>query len=231
MSEINKKPFTAWTQTEVEDYFDLQLSMKNETLHQWLSAQHPIAKVELSLLKKLREKASVYIDVWNETDLVAHFISSIFNLIDFNQFYYSSFYERPVLIEVKNLKITGKVDLLIAKGRGIPKQPYFFLQEFKPEKGTGDAIAQVLLAMLFAQHKNAEKQVVLGGYVNGRNWHFIVLKGSTYSISDALVCTKIEDLKQIFCVLKELRYRIDRNFTGKNFVAKEPRAVYFSKFY
>ncbi len=208
--KLSKKSFSEWTHIEVEKAFGLTQHYSNDTLNEWLAANQAITSFETQLLERLREKAKIYMSVWNETDYMANFISNVFSLVDFNQIKYSSFYEQSVTIQLDDYSAKGRIDLMIAAGRGKPETPYFFMQEFKQEIGSGDPIAQVLLAMLFAQKQNKETTIpIYGGYVIGRSWFFMLLIGKSYVISDAFIATKQEDLFQIVRILKELRKRID----------------------
>jgi len=221
-----KRAFTDWQQTEVEDYFNINLVFENETLNNWITVDNVhVGEEAIRTLEKLRKKASIYITTWNEDELTAYFISNILALVDFNQIQYSGFINRPVGITFEELELNGKIDFMVAMGRGVPKKPFFFLQvegneipkeigKFKPEKPSGDAIAQALLAMLFAQKENADNQPIYGGYINGRNWHFMILENNNYCISEAYVSTKSEDLQQIYRILMELKNRINLTIKG-----------------
>ncbi len=203
------KSFSDWTQIEVEKHFGVQQVFINTLLEKWLTTSKPISIFELDTLERLREKAQMYIYVWNEADYTANFISNIFSLVDFNQFRYSTFYEQSVELILNNHSVKGRIDLMIATGRGTPEKPYFFMQEFKQEKGGGDAIAQVLLAMIYAQKRNDDGKAIYGGYINGRNWFFMVLEGHEYTISETFVITKKEDLLQVVRILKYLKGYIE----------------------
>ncbi|MGB0930724.1 MAG: hypothetical protein ACPGVB_08110 [Chitinophagales bacterium] len=203
------KSFSEWSQIEVEKQFGIQQVFENATLEEWINASDTISEFEMDTIEPLRAKAQMYIYVWNEADYTANFISNIFSLVDFNQFRYSTFYEQPVEVSMGDYLVKGRIDLMIAKGRGIPEKPYFFMQEFKQEKGSGDAIAQVLLAMIYAQKQNEGKLPIYGGYINGRNWFFIILEDNKYTISETFIATKKEDLLQIVRILKYLKKQIE----------------------
>lgn len=68
--------------------------------------------------------------------------------------------------------------------------------------------------MLFAQKENADNQPIYGGYINGQNWHFMILENNNYYISEAYVSTKSEDLQQIYRILMELKNRINLTIKG-----------------
>ncbi len=90
-----------------------------------------------------------------------------------------------------------------------PQQPYFFLQEFKKGKGEkSDPEAQMLMAMLIAQHKNNGNKPIYGGYLVGRNWYFTTLIGTNYCISRQFDATIQSELFQIAYILRHLKTMI-----------------------
>ena len=206
------KSFNSWTQTEVEKTFGLHLMLTSDDLDAKLNVDADISDFEKTLLERLRKKAFIYVRGWNETELTAKFISGVFDTIDFDQVKYSLFLERPFQGKVNDVKINGKVDMVIAAGRDEPETPYFFLQEFKKEKGAAnDPVAQLLLAMLVAQKRNQKKEL-FGGYISGRNWFFVLLQGNTYTISDGYLATNQAHLLQIAQILKCLKQEIESHF-------------------
>lgn len=122
-----KRAFTDWQQTEVEDYFNINLVFENETLNNWITVDNVhVGEEAIHTLEKLRKKASIYVTTWNEDELTAYFISNILALVDFNQIQYSGFINRPVRITFEELELNGKIDFMVAMGRGVPKKPFFF---------------------------------------------------------------------------------------------------------
>jgi hypothetical protein len=103
-------------------------------------------------------------------------------------FVYKIFTQRPMSLKYDNdTKMTeGIVEFMLATGIQNPKKPFFFLHEYKPEKRRdNDPLGQLLIAMITSQTINKDDKPVYGIYVNGRNWFFVVLEGSTYYTSRA----------------------------------------------
>jgi hypothetical protein len=95
-------------------------------------------------------------------------------------------------------------------GTNTPDQPYFFLQEFKQEKGKyADAEAQMLQAMLIAQAKNTEHKPIYGCFLQGRFWAFAILEGRDYMVSKFYDATETDDLQIIVSALKRLKTYIE----------------------
>jgi len=75
---------------------------------------------------------------------------------------------------------------MIATGRSKPKEPFFFLHEYKqlhPSK-KNDPLGQLLIAMVTAQAKNPNPHPVYGVVVEGRFWYFVVLNDKEYAVSN-----------------------------------------------
>jgi hypothetical protein len=124
------------------------------------------------------------------------------------------FYERPLSAIIKGYAVTVKCDCLLAtpKGIGTPRNPYFFLQEFKKrKKNDDDAEGQMLAAMLVAQAVNANEQPIYGAFLQGRIWQFATLHENNYCVSDIFDAAKVSDLHQIFFALLHLKLIILEN--------------------
>ena len=92
-----------------------------------------------------------------------------------------------------NLHVTGKVEFFIARGKQRPRQPYFFLHEYKQERRREtDPLGQLLIAMIAAQTINEVKMPLYGCYVIDRNWFFVIVNEREYSVSLAYDATKPE---------------------------------------
>ena len=147
----------------------------------------------------------LYVDIWNEQELIIKFISFIIGLIDYDTDTYKSFANRKLSSIIDGKEIGGEVDLMIAGGEFEPKAPYFCLHEYKREKGVdNDPLGQLLIAMLTARELNGDGKVMYGAYVFGRNWFFLTLMGQQYCISNEFVATR-DDIYDIFKLMKKLK--------------------------
>ena len=107
------------------------------------------------------------------------------------------------------LEAGGKVDWMLAEGIQDPRQPYFFLHEYKKEvEASGDPLGQLLIAMVGAQQQNMEAFPLYGCYVLGRNWFFVILEGQQYVTSNAFNATQ-DDIFRIYSVMKEIQQRTE----------------------
>ncbi len=193
------------------DAFQLHKIDDHSDLNQWLSASYELPPARLEMLEKLRLTLNQNVNAWNEEELKVKFIGLLIYWVDFEaEGQIKTFFERPLMATIGKHHLSVKTDLMIAEplGIGTPKVPYFFLQEFKKEKGeNNDPEGQMLAAMLIAQQLNQQQWPIYGGYVIGRNWFFTILKDKTYIASNAFNATKQTDLLKIFyalCKLKEI---------------------------
>jgi hypothetical protein len=156
---------------------------------------------------------------WNEDELKFFFISPLVRMAKYENERYKAFTQRPLaaIFEKEGYEATGRVEVMLAKGRLNPKQPYFFIHEYKPEKVSllgrdgreADPLGQVLIAMVVAKTYNEQQFPLYGCYVSGRNWFFIVLHNDTYSVSRAYDATDIIDLTQILSSLIDIKRIIE----------------------
>lgn len=214
LKKMLMKSFKHWTRQDIADEFGLKLTRKCVDLDNWLNSPSEITKTEKVRLKALQEKLRLYVDIWNEQELIIKFISFIIELGDYDTENYKSYANRKLKGEIEGKEVGGEVDLMIASGEFEPKKPYFCLHEYKKEKGTdNDPLGQLLIAMLTAQTINENKLPIYGAYVAGRNWFFLTLKNGTYCISDEYVATR-EDIYEIMRIMKGLKSIINKQSDG-----------------
>lgn len=197
-------------------------------LDAWMkrASQIAITESEQERLLQLQKRYKFYLRSWNEQELREHFIIPILDLIDFYMadLHIASFSERDVKVNYKQAILQGKVDWMVASGRFAPKQPFFFIHEYKKEKGvTNDPVGQLVATLFAAQLLNQQPPKpdlfdptpthfgnvpLYGCYVLGRFWFFVRLKDKKYYISDAYDSTKKEQLAFIFKLLKAQKLMI-----------------------
>lgn len=198
------KPFAKWTLESLEEEF--QLIQKNELaiMQDWLKAELSITPEEQSTLQKLARKLALHVRDWNEEELKMGFIALLLDRVDFYDSDFRPFMEREMSVEyADNKKLWGVVDFLVAAGRHLPKQPLFFIHEYKKQlDASNDPLAQLLAEMLAAQFLNQHKHPIYGAYVIGRHWYFVVLQDKLYCESLAYDATKDE----IFTIFRVLRH-------------------------
>ncbi len=204
------KPFEKWNIDQLKTEFQLRRRDTLPLLETWITSPliplaEDIRRAVLSLQEFLRKN----VDFWNEEELKFKFIGPLISMIRFDSEEYSAFLDRKLPAELNGEKITGIVDFMVATGKVEPQEPFFFLHEYKKERGANnDPLGQLLIAMYAAQTLNAQKHPLYGCYVVGRNWFFVVLEGKDYAVSDAFVSTQ-EDVFQIMAILQQAKAYIE----------------------
>ena len=115
-------------------------------------------------------------------------------------------YDSYLAGEVNGHKFNGKTDFMVAKGKFVPKKPYFFIQEFKRSTPNNNPEFQLLAEILVAMEIN-KTNTLHGGFVIGESWKFVILEklktgNYEYFVSKSFNCLVIEDLQQIYINLQ-----------------------------
>jgi hypothetical protein len=204
------KSFDKWDTDDVERTFGLHRVRRSPVFDSWMTPQHTPEHYERSMIERFREELTEAVDSWNEDELKFRFIAPFIGLMQYNSANINTFTQRPLTAKVQDITLTGRVDFMIATGRTKPRQPFFFLHEYKKERiGDSDPRAQLLTEMLAARELNHIEYPLYGCYIVGRNWFFVVLEGDTYAESLAFDATQ-EDILQIFSILREAKAIIGR---------------------
>lgn len=218
------KSFKDWTQDDLEYALDVTRTLKiTPEMQDWIhrASTIEIQKDEKKILQALRDLADEEIDGWNETELREYFLMDIIKLVDFRMVEYNvnRFSERYISVVVKEIKMHGYIDFMVAKGRKRHHQPFFFIHEFKHEQGgNNDVRGQLVSAMVAAQQLNKippladlfnpvpshyyAESPIYGLYLLGRFWFFAVLKDKKYFIHKAYDISDLDELYYIFKMLK-----------------------------
>ncbi|MGB0930252.1 MAG: hypothetical protein ACPGVB_05725 [Chitinophagales bacterium] len=209
-----KRPFEQWLFEEVEIEFGLDRVKKMPQLEEWLDTKNLQQEREIPpYISRLRKLLLENVDTWNEDELKMHFIAPFLLEIDFyNQPHYRVFTQRFMRLQTKTVEAAGRVEWMVATGKQTPRNPFFFLQEYKPEKGPhNDPLGQLLIAMVDAQILNdAPKKPIYGCYNLGRFWFFVLLQEKIYSVSRAYDATRKNDMRDMIVIFKRVKNHIHR---------------------
>lgn len=219
------KTFSQWTQDDLRTHFGIVRKDNCPILDAWLlqSKYLKINKLDTHYLERLRKRAKIYIESWNEAELRELFIAPVLSLTDFNSeaLHFSTFAERTIEAIIGNIHLHGKVDWMVATGKNRPMTPIFCLHEYKSEQGTAtDVRGQLLASMLASQALNETQEAIYGVYVLGRMWFFGVLSHHSYCITDAYLITKPTDLQAVARLLQALK-KIIEEWAQRNSLQKK----------
>ena len=189
--------------------FQLNVANQSLALETWLNDTYTLTDIQTQLLNSLYEEVKEDGGYWNEEELKIQFVGLIFRIADVSvRNKIKVFYERSLSTVINDYELSVVCDCLIATPLpfNTPDSPYFFLQEFKKKRGEKkDPEAQMLTAMLIAQHLNNDGKIIYGGYLIGHNWHFAILDGKQYVTSRQYDATEKHDLLQIVFILRKLK--------------------------
>jgi hypothetical protein len=211
------KPFEKWGTEEVELTFGIRRVDELPLLTDWLNAEEPADAFERETLHRNHRAFQRKAGFWNEDEIKFFFISKVITLVDFNkEKVYSTFTQRTLTAKVKDingnlLDLRGRVELLVARGEQNPRQPFFFLNEYKPQFKTtqSDPVGQLLISMVATQSLNTSSRPVYGVYVVGQWWWFVLLDGLDYAISKPFDAADETALFKIFSILKRCKAYIE----------------------
>jgi hypothetical protein len=214
--------FSAFNEQEAREILGIKEDLKGALLEEWESraASMVITAEEAKTLNRLHGKLKLYVRNWNEEDLKIKFIGHLIELVNFDDYEneITAFAERSLSWTIQNVEIRGNVDLMVATGISEPRHPFFFIHEYKREGNSpGSPVGQLLSTMFVAKELNKKPKnftlfetkqrdfsdkPMYGVYVLGRMWVFVVLDEHKYLLSKSYDSTDLEDLFEIFKLLK-----------------------------
>lgn len=207
------KSFNYWKVQEVEEYFDLKEVYEHPILMDWLNTDCHISENIKSQLKELQLDLKRHVHFWNEMELKMKFLGPLLGLVDYDTENYQAFMERPLTARKGIEEALGTVDFLIAKGKQLPRSPFFSVHEYKPDPmASKDPLGQLLIALVAIQQENEAMNLdfpLYGAYVVGQFFYFVILDKKTYSKSEPYVASKEKEIFEIFCILNEVKNYID----------------------
>lgn len=210
---MEKKRFRDIKERDLQKKWGISAVPRLKALEDWLAQQPTIPAAEKLQLEQLRAELEQDALNWREEDLKMMFISPLLRLADLKNHQFRPFFDPKLSGEIKDVQLSGKVDMVVATGGRDPEQPFFFFHEYKPElEATADPRGQLLSAMILGQSKNEQKFPIYGCFVVGQIWYFVVLDHTSYAISTPFFATRSEDIIAIFGMLKQAKVYIERWF-------------------
>ncbi len=203
------KSFDDWTTQEVRDTFGLIELEETALLSEWLSVSFQPNAVVATFLEEKRKLLNRFFRYWNEDELKFRFIAQVVELASLMGKNYNTFTQRKLEAVVNGISLQGRPELMVATGQEDPKKPYFFIHEYKPSKRADEPLGQVLSAMVAAQTHNADELPVMGCFVLGAIWQFLVLENNVYAVSRMYNAAEQADLHCIYSALCQAKVYID----------------------
>jgi len=210
------KSFESWSYEDVEIEFEIERNYNSEILNNWLKSDIKPSQSHLEFINILKDILFKNVNALNEDELKMQFISPFISLINFNTDNYKPFSQRSITLKTDKVETSGIVDFMVAKGKTRPKEPLFFLHEYKQQHPSkkNDPLGQLLIAMVAAYFKNNNSQPVYGILVEGRFWYFVVFQQKEYAVSYAYDASD-DDIFQIYSILNKTKNYIDDSIIQK----------------
>lgn len=197
------RTFGSFTFDVVEKLFNIEEVTNLALLDEWLTATFTVNESIKYILDYLKNHLLEKANIWNEDELKMFFIGPLIEIANISTKQFQTFTQRSFSMVHEGEEIGGRVDFLVAKGRRVPEIPYLCIHEYKQETdNSGDPLGQLLIAMVVAQSKNEKSTPILGAYVIGRSWFFVVLNDKQYAKSRAFDASS-ESIFQIFAMLQQ----------------------------
>ena len=206
---LRRKSFDDWTAEDIRDTFNVKQIPPTTHLKEWLGIEHAPNAQQIAFLESKRALLERFYRTWNEDELKFRFISQVVELTELIGKGYNTFTQRQLSAVVNTILLQGRPELMVASGEDTPKKPYFFIHEYKPSRKSEDPLGQLLAAMLAAQTHNADDFPVLGCFVIGALWQFVVLEQNTYTLSNTYDANKMDDLLSIYSALRQAKMYIE----------------------
>ncbi len=176
-TEVKSYSFSKTTYEQLQELVDIDRDFNNDIFDDWFNSDIKLnSDVKPFLIKLLEQEASV-LKYYNEDELKMYFLSRIFNHINFKMMdkKFRFFSEVNLTYATDKFILNGSPDFFLAKGIIKPKKPYFFIQEFKQEKGTTEPEYQLLAELICGVELNSWK-FIKGTYIKGTIWNFVILE-------------------------------------------------------
>ncbi len=218
-TSITTRTFRQWDVDDLAETFGIMPVQKHPILLAWLQEaekmQLNLSEEAQMLVLDLAGRLALNAETWNEEELKVQFIGPLMFWAKYTDSRYKAFLERSLSATLNGIEVSGDVDFMLATGISRPKEPFFFLHEYKRQfRGENDPLAQLLAAMLVARELNAKERPLYGAVVQGLNWFFVVLDGGSYSVSEVYIATDKDDVFRIIAVLRMMNVIIDRFLTA-----------------
>jgi len=125
---ISKNSQNNFSSLNIQDLID---TFNLKTVDNLAFLSESVSELQKTKIAEICQVSTQEIDTWNEQELIIKHISLILNTAKMEGPSYNTFAERSFCGKVDEIELGGIVDFLVARGRFQPREPYFFLQEYK----------------------------------------------------------------------------------------------------
>jgi len=198
----------------LESIFNIEEDIDNSKFEKWFNSKIELNQETIQFLDNLIQKHKNLIHKYNEEDLKINFLAPILNRIDFLMVdkKIRAFYEEKISLKTDKFILNGTPDFFISKGLFKPKEPLFFIQEFKKSEDFSNPRPQLIAEMVTGLEISKVK-TFKGAYIVGAIWNFVILEKTDensyrYFISQNFDSSDLEKLKLIYSNLLFIKSEI-----------------------
>ncbi len=211
MKKLEKIIFQTAKFDDLVQVVDLKQLPEQEIFKEWFNFQYSLSDEEENYLQNLIKDNFDFLSYCSEEDLKMEFIAFLLGKVRFRLKDKRGFYDKPLKAKINGVEFSGRTDFMFAMGVQVPRNPYFFIQEFKQTKHSVDAEDQLLAEMLVAIELN-KVNLMRGAYIVGRNWYFVILEkiaenSYQYYVSKTFDSLDFEKLRQIYICLQAIKLK------------------------
>lgn len=209
MTVKRKMLFSRTSFEDLLELVDIQEIMDYSVFEDWFRFDYSLNPEEEAFLEDLLTRNLRFVDTYLEEELKAQFIIPLLNKVDFFHGQARGWYERPLQARINEVLLHGRTDYMVARGIETPREPYFFIQEYKQELGDRHPKNALLAEMMVALELNSGSQM-RGAYVIGKSWTFVLLNKESenryeYFRSQDFSAIKISELQGIYRNLQSVK--------------------------
>lgn len=209
-----EKPFDKWTEEEIQIVFGLEKIENPPSLNDWLSTQYILPDYKQIVIEGLCFRLQKNYAYWTQNELIIYFIAPFLSLVDYWGYYYHTFNQVFIQHRVEGINMHGQIATLLShKNKQIGVNHFFILHYQTIVKKKYDGLGQILAAMLTAQTINKHNYALLGCFVVGNNWQFVVLLDNKYAVSPVYIATNPEDLLCIYAALDGVKLYVKQQMS------------------
>lgn len=209
MTAKKKMSFSRISFEDLLELVDIREVMDYSVFEDWFRFDYSLNPEEEAFLEDLLTRNLRFVDTYLEEELKAQFIIPLLNKVNFFHGQARGWYERPLQARINEVLLHGRTDYMVARGIETPREPYFFIQEYKQELGDRHPKNALLAEMMVALELNGGSQM-RGAYVIGKSWTFVLLNKESehryeYFRSQDFSAIKISELQGIYRNLQSVK--------------------------
>ena len=202
--------FSSIKYAELRDAIGLEERVDDSLFESWIGKGDSPSEEDIAFFDFIVDRFRTPIDSFTEEEVKTQIIVPLVQRVDFWKGPFKDWYERPLKAEVNGLELSGIVDYVVARGDKEPEEPWFFIQEFKPEFTDRNPETQLLAELVAASEINGCDEM-RGAFVVGSILRLMILRrkreasSAVYYVSRPLDLVDRAGLSRVYQALTLVR--------------------------